>query len=290
MGLHRSRRLAAWLATATVLAATMAAGVAPASAAQAACRIEVDGAATFSSLQAAIDAAPVGGTLKIKGTCVGDAGIGTSLTIEGRGDATIVGSIDVRRRGVTTTVLISHLTITGRVADEGDVQQTTPLSVTTLQDVDMQSLAVGSRAKVILAGHSSVSGSAGNGVQVGFGGAELVLDDHASIDHHGGCGIAGTDASPVVLNDHAAVHHNEQCGVSLEGYEVILNDHASIHHNGGAGVFSGDEGRWATCNDRSTIHHNLYGIHTFRFDPARGCIPGDNVYKNVIADVFVRAP
>jgi hypothetical protein len=75
---------------------------------------------SHATLQAAVDAASAGDTLKVKGTCYGDTTIGKSLTIVGQsnpgfGQATLnggnIGSVVTVNEGVT--VAITGLTITG---------------------------------------------------------------------------------------------------------------------------------------------------------------------------------
>lgn len=83
---------------------------------------------SFGTLQEAIDAASPGDTLKVKGTCFGDASISKDLTIVGQsnpgfGQATLNGANSRENRGSVivnhgATLTIKGLTITGGYNDE----------------------------------------------------------------------------------------------------------------------------------------------------------------------------
>ena len=79
-------------------------------------------AVSYATLQSAVDAASAGDTLRVKGTCVGNTTITTSLTIAGRPRATLDGNhagsvITIASPTGTDLVTLSGLTITRGTAD-----------------------------------------------------------------------------------------------------------------------------------------------------------------------------
>ena len=301
MGLDSLRRATAWVASAALMAWTMLAVAAPVSLAAPAtsCQVKVGGT-TYAALQAAVDAAPAGGKLTVKGTCAADVTIDKDVSIAGAGAAVLDGTLRFGTGGpdVDASVLIKGLRIDGSISITGHRENVPPLPTdphltVTLQNVDVVGhIGVSEGGAVILSGHTSVSGP-GTGIR-GFLQTQIILNDHSSVDHNAGCGITGTETLPVVLNDHSSIDHNGACGISLEAYGVILNDHSSIHDNAGAGVYSGDEGHYATCNDHSSILDNLYGIQALAADADssinHGCVAGVNVYDNVLQDIYAYMP
>lgn len=115
--LGRVRGVMATLAGASVLAASLVAGVAPVASA-AGC--SVTNAATgvrFTSLQSAVNAAAPGVTLKVAGSCKGNVTVGKRLTLLGTGTAPTLRGNGGRPLTVTAgPVTVDRLRITGGVA------------------------------------------------------------------------------------------------------------------------------------------------------------------------------
>jgi predicted outer membrane repeat protein len=119
------RRVGVWVATAAGLLALTASG---ATAARPTCLV-VGGGGSYRTLQAAVDAASAGATLKVKGTCYGDTLLLKNLTIVGQSDpgfgpATLNGANSAANTGSVVLVYqsattISGLTIVGGFSREG---------------------------------------------------------------------------------------------------------------------------------------------------------------------------
>ena len=133
-----SRRIAA-LGAALVLAATVF--VTPVAAAKPTCHVEnVASHTSFRSLQAAVQAAPSGAELRVKGTCVGNTTIVKDLAIRGKsnggfGPATLdgagAGRVLTIQGGVTVTldgllVTNGNATFGGGIATVVDFRQSGP--------------------------------------------------------------------------------------------------------------------------------------------------------------------
>src|SRR5438067_1212009 len=67
------------------------------------CRVMGAGG-TYDTLQAAVDAASAGDTLKVGGTCYGDTTISKTLSIVGHGKATLNGANNATSQGSVVTV------------------------------------------------------------------------------------------------------------------------------------------------------------------------------------------
>jgi hypothetical protein len=247
--------------------------------------IDVTTDAAFRSLQPALDSAPAGATLRLKGTCVGTTEITRDITIVGDsnpgfGPATLDGqgqgpvvAISGEGRPVVT---ISGLWIrNGSATLGGGIQVRRGPSVALINSVVSGNAATSAGGGIWVNGGSfdivdsivrDNTASGGGGVYV-FIGAEVTLrgrsavtGNHASRD---GGGIE-VDHALLVLLDRSSVDHNiaDQYGGGVacgDCEDAALFDDAEIHHNtaglGGGGLNSG--GLAAThMGDRSSIHDN----------------------------------
>jgi hypothetical protein len=251
---------------------------------------------SYGSLQEAIEAASAGDTLRVKGTCEG-AGISKSLTIEGRGRATLTGDsavgdglmatiTGIRGREVFTgygaQLTINDSTITGILNYDGEVTLnhstvtgnsgvgiTTGESTFTLNDSTVSGNSFsGIRASdsTVTLNHSTVSGN-GGGINAYFTG--ITLNDSTvsrnTAAREGG-GISG-QVFDVTLND-STITGNTASGdgggisTSNEWDRVILNGSSAVSRNTAAGDGGGiyDVGV-VTLNSSSSVSRNTASAH-----------------------------
>jgi predicted outer membrane repeat protein len=196
---------------------------------------------SYSALQAAVNAAITGDTLKVKGTCYGDTTIGKNLTIVGQsnpgfGPATLNGGNNgsvVTVEGVT--VAITDLTITGGesgIFDEGSV--TLNYSTVTGNGGDGIYGFSPTRAAEITLGHSTVSGNGGEGIG-GTAAAHFTVND-STVSGNGRQGIGSSFGTQLVLN-HSTVTRNRGVGVEGGFYGSITINNSIISGNAGGGIW-----------------------------------------------------
>jgi hypothetical protein len=258
------------IAMALVLAGELLA--APVAAAKLArCRVENAGTGRASAtLQAAVDAASAGASLRVKGTCVGSTLITKDLTItgfanKGLGRPTLDGAHAGRVLTITAAAVVTlrGLFITNGSADYGGgiatiVDLRYPQSVVTVID----SVISGNTASegggidngqgVLTLVNSAVRDNAavlGGGIHNSRDNGWLYLEGTSSVSGNYASGDAGgiySDFhSSIWLYDTSSIHHNtadgDGGGMLVSDSQVELHDTSSIHHNtaggDGGGVF-----------------------------------------------------
>lgn len=251
---------------------------------------------TYRRLQAAINAAPAGAKLRVKGTCVGPITVSRDLKIVGKsgrgfGRATIDG--DHRGSVLTiqsrTTVTIRGLLVTNGTAPMGGGIYAQPSSVRLVDTVVKGNSATGLDSAsggggVAIDGgiltlvdstiRHNTAAAHGGGIYVGLhGGADLfargtssVRGNHAGLD---GGGIYIQTHSRATFSDSSSIAGNaaDQRGGGVTCGDcggVTLSGDSSIHDNtagvGGGGLQSGGTGVPLQMQDRSSIHDNTAPI------------------------------
>jgi predicted outer membrane repeat protein len=277
--------------------------------------------ARYVTLQAAVDAAGAGDTLRVKGTCVGNTAINQDLTIQGQPRATLDGNgagsvvtIGSRILGLFPTVTMTNLTITNgsAAAGGGIVLQG---SLTLLRSTVTGNSATGEGGGILVNDNGSgvltldqgtvVAGNTaggGGGIASDHGGP-IYLNGGSSVDHNlatDGGGIEVGEAAGVVLNDTSSVHDNSATGfgggiAALSIDTVVLNAYSSIYGNvadRGGGMFDAGLAD-ITINDHGSIHDNTAtssggGIYA-RFGGVglTGFVAGVDVLHNTPDDIFL---
>ena len=276
---HSARRRVTVLAAALALTASLTAYTAALAAAT--CRVVDDAApsVSYASLQDGVDAAGVGDTVRVNGTCVGNTTILKPLTIAGEPRATLdgggAGSVLTIQNGTFIAfppVTLVGLTITHGQAVEGGGIVNFGTRLTIVDSEVMGNVARNGggiwsdHATVILEDSTVAHNSADSGGGIVNATNELHLYGSSSVDHNtarlGAGGISNGDGS-VHLHDRSSVHHNTAGGdgggiASFLG-RVILDGASSIQHNAssgnGGGVFN-DFPSNLTLLGSSSIDHN----------------------------------
>jgi len=188
------------------------------------CEVKLRGNDRYDSLQAAVDAASPGDTLKVRGTCVGTTVIDRNVTVVGQqNDAVLHGPVSgpfvaLVRVNAGVTASIARLTLTGG-GNYGGI-------------VNLGTLAISDST-------ITQNGSAGNGGGIDNEGALDVIDSTISHNYasgHGG-GIFGGVGSTTVLK-HSSVTANTggdgTGGIESRG-SLSLVDSTIDDNNGGEG-------------------------------------------------------
>ena len=219
-------------------------------AARPACGV-VSAGGSHDTLQAAVDAATSGDTLKVKGTCYGATTVDKSLTIVGRGQATLdgrnTGSVVKVDEGVT--VAVTGLTITGGTGSEVSADLT-------CGDSNNYGGGILNLGSLTLA-RSTVTGNAalrGGGIE-NLAGSLVVTDSTVADNKHGG-GIVNSTSRPqcelggslMIIN--STVRDNAGGGIVNSGLLTLTN--STVADNSGVGI--GNVGRPAVTN--STVSGN----------------------------------
>jgi hypothetical protein len=273
---------------------------------------------SYTSLQAAVDAASPGAALLVRGRCIGVTMINKSLSITGQsaagsGSPTLDGGGggSVLTVGSGVSVTITSLTITngnaalgGGIHNYGSVTlDASTMTGNTASGDTPRGGAIyndGGGTSVVLQDGTTIKGNdsqfAGGGVSVGNGG--LTVKDTSSISgntaaYYGG-GVAVAYGS-VTLQDKSSVQDNtdtyyEGGGIYDFDGTVILSDSSSVHDNGapdGAGIFVNGGG--LTLSGKSTVHDNAAtdtggGIYEGG-GTVSGANAGSNVYNNTPNDI-----
>ncbi len=265
-----SRRIVA-LGVAAVLAAAVFAT--PAAGAKPTCLVQNAAANTsFRSLQAAVQAAPSGAELRIKGTCVGTTTIVKDLAIHGKsngrfGRATLdgagAGRVLTIQGGVTVT--LDGLLVTNGSAPFGGGIATVEggdnpgLNVVTVIDSVIRDNSATDYGGGIANDHGIVtlidtairrnSAGIGGGIHNSRDQGDLSVNGTSSVSGNlasgNGGGIYSDTHGNVDLHDESSVHHNSAGtnggGIYVSDSVVRLNDGSSVHSNtaggSGGGVF-----------------------------------------------------
>ncbi len=254
--------------------------------------IDVTSGASFKRLQPAVDSAPAGAKLRVKGTCVGTTVITRDIKIVGRRKPGFGPAIlDGHGRGPVVTiggeghfvVKLKGLNIRHGVAASGGGIKVRPDPRAGSPSVRLvDSVVRGNAAADSGGGIMVVNGTVdivdsivrdntamlGGGVYVGSGadpvtlrGTSVVTGNRASRD---GGGIEVDHGGRLRLLDRSSVDHNaaDQYGGGVacdDCTDAELLDDAEIHHNtaglGGGGLDSGGLGA-THMGDRSSIHDN----------------------------------
>ena len=260
----RCRRVAALGAT-VLLAATVL--VTPVAAAKPTCLVENVGShMSFRSLQPAVQAAPSGAELRIKGTCVGNATIVKDLEIRGKsnggfGPATLDGAGTGRvltiRGGVTVT--LDGLIVTNGNAPFGAgiatvVDGGNPgLNVVTVIDSVIRDNSATDYGGGVANDHGVVTliDTAVRENSAVFGGGIHNSRDQGDLSLIGTSSISGNVASGNGGGIYADTHGN-----------VGLYNESSVHDNyagsNGGGIYVGDS--VVRLNDGSSVHSNTAGV------------------------------
>ena len=257
------RRIAV-LGAAMVLAAT--AFATPLAAAKPVCHVVIVGSdASFRSLQGAVQAAPSGAELRVKGTCVGNTTIVKDLVIRGKsnggfGPATLDGANDGRvltiHGGVTVTldgllVTNGHATFGGGIATEFDLDNP-GLNVVTVIDSVIRDNSATNYGGGIANDHGNVTliDTTVRENSAVIGGGIHNSRDQGDLSLTGASSVSGNDASGDGGGIYADTHGN-----------VELHDKSSVHNNSaggnGGGIYVGDS--VVRLNDTSSVHRNTAG-------------------------------
>jgi predicted outer membrane repeat protein len=277
--------------------------------------------ARYVTLQAAVDAAGAGDSLRVKGTCVGNTAVNKDLTILGQPRATLDGNnagsvvtIGARVLGLFPTVTMSDLTIThGNAAAGGGILLQG--SLTLLRSTVTGNVAAGEGGGILVDDNGSgvltldqgsvVAGntaSGGGGIASDHGGP-IYLNGSSSVHHNfatDGGGIEVGEAAGVVLNDTSSVHDNSATGygggiAALSLDTVALNDSSSIYGNAadrGGGLFDAGLAD-ISINDNATIHDNSAmssggGVYARQGGVGlTGFVAGVDVLHNSPDDIFL---
>jgi hypothetical protein len=233
----------------------------------------------YGSLQAAVDEASAGATLRVTGTCFGNTIIHQSLTIAGRSspgrdpwhhdrgrrsvravlDGQLAGPVvSIAPVGVPATVTIRNLVIThGAGTGNGGGIAICPSACTTLLP-----------ASLTLIRSTVVDNSAPDGGGIGIGESGTLIMDRGSVVTGNsatlGGGISNSHGGTLVLNGRSSVDHNSAASgggiyFATGNYPaVVLNGRSSVHDNtasaDGGGIYIADAG--VELNDSSSIHDN----------------------------------
>ena len=153
------------------------------------CEVKGQGASSYSNLQAAVDAANVGDTLRVRGTCIGNTVIDRSLTITGQGkEATIDGGnqATVIQIGAAATLTLTRLTITnggingGAPYLGGGIRNLGTLTIRNSNITDNHYAGGVYNAGVLTVNNSSING---NGSESRGGGLHNTATGSATLDH-----------------------------------------------------------------------------------------------------------
>ena len=254
------RRIAV-LGAALVLAAMVF--VTPVAAAKPTCHVEnVASHTSFRNLQAAVQAAPSGAELRVKGTCVGNTTIVKDVAIRGKsnggfGPATLDGASAGRvltiHRGVRVT--LDGLIVTNGNATFGG-------GIATVLDLGSPGLNVVTVINSVIRDNSATQYGGGvandhgdvtlidtvvRGNSAAFGGGIHNSRDQGELSLNGTSSVSGNLASGDGGGIYADTHGN-----------LELYDESSVHDNSaggnGGGIFVGDS--VVRLNDGSTVHSN----------------------------------
>ena len=229
-------------------AATATITLSGASTASNACRV-TNGttATTYTSVQAAQDAATSGDTLTVKGTCVGTPTLSTdNLTITGQGpnptlDGNHSGTVLIIGSGITATV--NSLTITNGIADDvvslgGGIWNQGTLTLNTVSVTANSSPGDGGGIEnfgTMTLNDSTVSfntASNGAGIHNEDVTGVLTLNGTSTISHNTATDVGGGIANIfglVTMNDTSSVTQNS----ALEGGGGVYNNGGTVTINGG---------------------------------------------------------
>jgi hypothetical protein len=282
------RRSLAVAVTLVLAGALLAAPVAAAKPAK--CQVQDVGTGRVSAtLQAAVDAASAGASLRVKGTCIGSTVITKDLAIIGFankafGRPTLDGAGADRVLSITgaATVTLRGLFITNGSADNGG-------GIATIVDLHY-GLSVVTVIDSVITGNSAIEGGGidngwgtvtlvnsavrdnaaarGGGIYNSRNDGRLFLEGSSSVSGNSATGDAGgiysDDHSLIELHDTSSIHHNisggNGGGMFLQDCQVGLHDTSSIHHNtaggSGGGVFISAELAAFTLYDASSVSDN----------------------------------
>jgi putative cofactor-binding repeat protein len=289
--------VSAWALTAPLAAARPAALPATLTAGRPTCLVtNPSGRGGYRTLQAAVDAASAGDTLKVKGTCVGTTTISKNLIVDGQanpafGAPTLDGGGSGPVVTVRATVAINDLTI----SNGNTVAAPFPGD---------QGGGIFNGGTLTLTGVTVTANSAWEGAGVFNASGTLTLIDSAVTGNHadsgeaggvlgkGGGGIFNYANGTVTLVD-STVSGNTSAGGSGGGiYEdleasVTLGGTSSITGNSadaGGGIFI--TYAMVTCFDSSSITGNLVGGGIAGYgETLVGCVAGVNVTGNLPFDI-----
>jgi hypothetical protein len=256
------RRSLAVAVTFVIAGALLAAPVAAAKPAK--CLVENVGTRGVSAtLQAAVDAASAGASIRVKGTCVGSTLITKDLEItgfanKGFGRPTLDGAGAGRVLTITgaAKVTLRGLFITNGSADHGG-------GIATIVDLNYGQSMVTVIDSVISGNTASEGGGIDNGQGVLTLVNSAVRDNAAAL---GGGIHNSSDNGVLVLKGNSSVSGNSASGDAGGIYSgthgsIWLYDSSSIHHNtaagNGGGMFLADS--QVELHDTSSIHHNTAG-------------------------------
>ena len=240
----------------------------------------------FSTLQAAVDAAAPGATLRVKGTCVGTTTIIKDLAVTGESKPGVgTATLDGNGAGTVLTIAggvvsVTGLTITGGNAtfgggvaalllDLGGPDVTVTRSMIT-HNTATDGGGIWKKEGTIRLIDTIVSDNSasrnGGGYMSTFldlyaSGATRFTGNHAGLD---GGGIYQNSHGKTTLSDTVSVDHNtagqDGGGIVITDGNVFLNDSASIHHNtagrDGGGVWSVGAPGVLYLNDGASIRKN----------------------------------
>ncbi len=249
--------------------------------------VDLDAGASFKALQAAVNAATAGDTLRVQGTCVGSTVIAKDLAFVGKsnrglGPATLDGGHAGRVLRIETgvTVMITGLTITNGAAAEGaGILNLGRLTLTTsrvtgnvatgsgggiasgLRDLPLPRPTIALIDSLVA---DNVAGSDGGGIDNSSG--ELTTQ-HTTIEgnsaQRGGGLATGYDGGQATLNSGTIVRNNRASdagGVLVDHFgHMWLYGDSEIRGNtavDGGGASCPDCGI-LSLNDQSSIHDNV---------------------------------
>jgi hypothetical protein len=299
MTMHRSFAVTltiALLALAGALTAPLAAGrpAAPA-AGRPTCLVVNTAGGGYRTLQAAVDAASAGDTLKVKGTCVGTTTISKNLSVGGQtnpafGEPRLDGGGGGPVVTVRAAVAINNLTIrngdTVAVPFPGD-----------------QGGGIFNGGTLTLTGVTVTANSAWEGGGIFNASGTLTLTDSAVISNHadageaggvlgkGGGGIFNYANGTVTLIDSSVsgntsaggsgggIYEDLEASLTLRGTSSITGNSADV----GGGIFI--TYAMVTCLDANSITGNLGGGIAGYGETLVGCVAGANVFGNVPFDI-----
>ena len=226
--------------------------------------------ATYTSLQAAQDAASAADTLWVRGNCVGTTEITKDLTITGQ-----------QPSGYTTPTLDGASQGSVLSIDSGVMVTINTLTITGGSGTNTEGVTGGGginnfEGAVILNGTSITGNRADSGGGIANTGGSVTLNDSSisgnTASYGGGInsGINGTFVGSVTLNGSSSISDNtvgggvpgDGGGIGSNGGTVTLNDSSSISGNtavtegGGVSVIAAAS---VTLNDSSSISGNTAG-------------------------------
>jgi putative cofactor-binding repeat protein len=290
--------VSAWALTAPLAAARPAALAAALAAGRPPCLVtNSGGGGGYRTLQAAVDAASAGDTLKVKGTCVGTTTISKNLTVDGQsnpafGAPTLDGGGSGPVVTARATVAFNNLTIrngnTVAAPFPGD-----------------QGGGIFNDGTLTLTGVTVTANSAweGGGIFNWAGGTVTLIESAVSGNHadggeaggvlgKGGGGIFNWAGGTVTLIDSTVSGNTSAGGWGGGIYEdleasVTLRGSSSISGNSadaGGGIFI--TYAMVTCLDGSSITGNLVGGGIGGYgETLVGCVAGGNVSGNLPFDI-----